>query len=259
MKKLLLTLLPLILLVITSCSESKNPTDPGTGNEVLMLNSVGSYWINNSVLTEQPSGAEIDSTRTIDSVVVTNNGTYAGRQASSVVTFVNGVALDTIYINQNSNELYSYRANFGFGSFQLNNWTKEIDYTASSWKPFNDTAFSNTTIEVDNNTGITTILNGDLKANSVRGTTSTVKIDGKDYTATEVTTTTKYNFTIKFTIQGNTVQEFPFIFDSITKSKFVKGIGMVRMETYAVGNGTPNAFVPPFGSLSSLLRFKKAQ
>lgn len=252
--KNIIFLFALSVIALSSCSDDKTPTDPGGDtNSALLPSSVGSYWINSNVeITPPPNATPVEDTRTTDSVVNTANGMYQGRQATTQITYVNGIGIDTSYYHQNANELYSYSAGVETPFFSIpRGWLKLADYTATTWKPFPDTTITNSTITFD---GIEAVVNGTVKSNSSRGGTSSVTINGKTYTATEFSTTIAIDIvatptTIPFPI--------PLKFNIVSRAKHVKGLGVVSTVTEGfilsipgLGNQENN------GNQSDLVRFK---
>ena len=252
--KNIIFLFALSVIVLSSCSDSKTPTDPGgDSSSALLPSTVGSYWINSNVeTTPPPTVTPVEDTRNTDSVVITGNGMYQGRQATTQMTFVNGVAIDTSYFHQNANELYAYNAAIQTEFFSLPpGWVKLADYNATSWKAFNDTTITNYQMEFD---GQPATINGTLKTNTVRGGTSSVQLDGKAYTATTFTTTVNINLVAKPTALPI---DIPLNFDVVTTIKHVKGLGVVSSETQGFTFSVPLiGEVPTNGNSSTLLRFK---
>ncbi|MBL8003844.1 MAG: hypothetical protein JNL36_02000 [Candidatus Kapabacteria bacterium] len=254
--KNIIFLFALSVIALSSCSDDKTPTDPGGDtNSALLPSTVGSYWINTNVeTTPPPNPAPDEDTRTTDSSVVIGNSTYQGRQATSVVYYVNGAVAETTYYNQNSNELFSYTSGIQTDFFSLPaGWVKLADYTATSWKPFPDTTLVDNPITFQ---GINAVVNGTVTSNSTRGGTSTVTIDNKSYTATQFTSTISMNLraTAMF---GPQPIEIPLKFDIVSRVQHVKGIGVVSAITdgFNVSAGSFGSF-PSNGNQTTLLRFK---
>lgn len=252
--KNIIFLFVLSVIVLSSCSDDKTPTNPGGDtNSVLLPSTVGSYWINSNVeTTPPPSVVAIDSTRFNDSVVVISNGMYEGRQSSTIVTFVNGNGSDTTHYNQNANELYSYSAGISTPFFSIpRGWLKVADYNATSWKPFPDTTLVNSPITFD---GIEATVNGTISSSSTRGGNSTVTIDGKTYTATQFTTTISVDLVA--TPSGIPLP-ITLKFDIVSRVNHVKGVGIASSTTDGFKLTIPVVGeVPTNGNQSNLLRFK---
>jgi len=252
--KNIIFLFALSLIALSSCSETKTPTDPGGDtNSVLLPSTVGSYWINSNVeTTPPPNVAPVETTRKTDSVVIVGNEMYQGRQATKQMTFVDGMPIDSAYYNQNANELFSYSGGIESPFFSLpRGWLKLADYNATSWKPFPDTTITNSTINFD---GIEAVVNGTVKSNTVKGGTSTVTVASKTYTATEFTTT----FSVDIVATPTTIPfPIPLKFNIVSRIKHVKGLGVVSSVTDGFVLSIPGlGDQPNNGNQSDLVRFK---
>jgi|GEM_PF-1562830 len=254
MKNIFLLLL-LSVVILSSCSDKATPNEPTDSGAILLPTTISSFWINTNVeVTPSPQDSVIESSRTNDSVVVTANGMYQGRQASTQITFENGMPTDTSYYSQNATELYSYSAGVQTDFFSIpRGWLKVADYNASSWKPFPDTTLVNTAASLG---GINAVLNGTVKATSTKGGTSTISVAGTSYTATLFTTTIAVNLMAK---PEGIPLDAPIVFNLVTKVYHVKGVGVVSsaIEGFTLQLPLIGAF-PSNGSTSTLLRFKIA-
>lgn len=254
--KNIIYLLVLSVIVLSSCSDDKTPTDPGGDtNSALLPSTVGSYWINTNVETTPPPNPTPDeSTRMNDSSVIVANGMYEGRQSTTQLTFVEGMEAETTYFNQNSTELYSYSSGIETPFFSIpKGWLKLADYNATTWKPFPDTTLVNSPINFQ---GIDAVVNGTVKATSTKGGTSQVTVDNKTYTATQFTTTIAVDMIATASFNGIPVP-VTVKFDIVSRVNHVKGIGVVSSSTDGFRLTIPIiGEVPTNGNQSTLLRFK---
>lgn len=254
--KNIIILFVLSMIVLSSCSDDKTPTDPGTDvNSVLLPSTVGTYWIGTFVSTTLPPNVVPDeTTRYIDSTIVSGNGIYQGKQATELTSYIDGSPIEEpSYIYQTSTELHQYSSAFSTPFFSFpKSWIKIVDYNATTWKPFPDTSITNYSTVLFSEPAT---LDGTIKSNTERSGTNSVQVDGKLYTTTTFTTTVKFDLVAKpiaLTIL------IPIKFDVVSTINHVKGLGFVSSETNGYNINVPymGGNVTEKGNLYSLLRFK---
>ncbi|MDX9791471.1 MAG: hypothetical protein WC313_10795 [Candidatus Kapaibacterium sp.] len=210
------------LYLLSSCSEEKSTT-PSDRN--LFPETNGSYWIYNSTYVEDGE----DKTET-DSTVAVGKETIKSQSATKFAVYVEGQEVETYYRYSNDSKLYALPSELLSQDIVAiipsdllpDEWVVVADDKADNWEMFQFNV-ENIPLEFS---GVSAVLNGQLKVTGIKGGSTSLTIDGSTVNAQEFTT--KINYTGQINYSGMNI-DLPF--EIITKHYFADGIGLVKTET----------------------------
>jgi hypothetical protein len=212
----------------------------------------GNFWIYERFTLDSNNNNQA-ATRQVDSLVIEYTPKIQGYDAFGLQTYrANQRIADTSYYAQIGPILYQYRSPINFPLLQFpRRWMKIADFVGGSWSVF-DTTLNNASAS-----GLPFTISGTIQSNAIRTPNEPVTVNGNQYSAQKVVTSTIYNITLN--------QQFlpiPITFNTTSRESiwFVDGIGIVKSEVTSA-----KIAIPILGSLGidgnrrNLLRYNVSE
>ncbi len=159
------------------------------------------YWVRDHYPIDSLTGMRDESKKYSDSTVVQSTASVGGRQATVLVCYRNGLAVDSSYVINSNNTVYQYlplNDKLSITALQ-SQWIKVIDPNEQTWIAY-DTSFTNQSTSFN---GQAAVLNGSIRIVNNLESADSITLNGNTYDVQKVTSVCTVNLIL--TVNGITV------------------------------------------------------